>query len=172
MRALALPGRKPSTLAPTRALVEALGFEAGIVRPHNFWSAPDVTSPDIVPDVIAVAAGGAELVIAKSIGALIAMAAWRDHGFRPRACLFVGTPLRRLEQLDLIPLLRDFAAATPVLFIQQTSDFNGPFADLAQVVGPPGEIAEVPGADHAYQDIAALAPLARAWLEPWRRDSL
>lgn len=164
MKALALPGRKPSTLAPTRALVEALGFPAGILRPHSFWSAPDVTSPDIAPDVAAVAASGAELVIAKSIGALIAMTAWRDHGFGPRACLFVGTPLRRLEQLDLVSLLRDFATATPVLFIQQTADFNGPFADLAQVVGPPGEIAEVPGDDHAYEDIAAIAPLAVAWL--------
>ena len=172
MTALALPGRKPSTLAPTRALVEALGFDAQILRPHSFWAAADVTNPDITPDVADVAASGAELVIAKSIGALIAMTAWRDHGFRPRACLFVGTPLRRLEQLELIPLLRDFAAATPVLFIQQTADFNGPFAELAQLVGPPGEIAEIPGRDHAYEDIAAIAPRARAWLAAWRGDSL
>jgi len=168
MKLLALPGRKPSTLEPTRRLLAALGLDEGAIRPHGFWSAPDVTDPDIAGDVEAVAASGADLVIAKSIGALIVMAAWRDHGFAPRACLFLGTPLKRLEALGLVPLLQAFAVATPTLFIQQAADFNGAYADLARWVGSAARTAEIPGDDHRYEDIDVILPFAAAWLDPWR----
>jgi len=170
MKLLTLPGRKPSTLEPTQRLLAALGLDAHTIRPHGFWSAPDVNDPDIAPEVLAVAASGAELIIAKSIGALITMAAWRDHGFAPRACLFLGTPLKRLEALDLVPLLQAFAAAIPTLFIQQAADFNGAHAELARRVGRAALTAEVPGDDHRYEDIDAILPFATAWLDPWRRD--
>lgn len=167
MRVLGLSGRKPSTLPQMQALLAALGLSHAPIQPYGFWSEADHPSPDVLPEALAAAASRADLIVAKSIGTQVAMLACRDHGLNPGACVFLATPLRRFEALDLAPLLEGHCAAVDTLFVQQTVDYNGAFADLANIVGryPRCEIAEVPGADHLYEEIDVIAPIVRAWLD-------
>jgi hypothetical protein len=150
-----------------QALLAAVGLGHAPIQAYGFWSEADHPNPDVGPEVALAAASGADLVVAKSIGTQVAMLAGRDHGFAPAACVFMATPLRRLEALGLVPLLEGHCAARDTLFVQQTADYNGAFADMAAIVGRHSRcwIAEVPGGDHLYEDIDLIAPIVRAWLD-------
>jgi hypothetical protein len=142
----------------------SLGQVHATVQTHGFWGGEDVADPDIAPEIRRAVASGADLIIAKSIGALIAMEATRA-GLSPKACVFMGVPLRRLEVLGLVGLLESHLRRVPTLIIQQTSDFNGPFVDLAPLAARAGaEMREVPGGDHLYEDLDRIAPLTDQWL--------
>jgi hypothetical protein len=163
---LALPGRKESTLRPMQGLIArlSLGQALATVQTYGFWGGEDVADPDIAPEIRRAAASGAGLIVAKSIGTLIAMEAARA-GLSPKACLFMGVPLRRLEALGLVGLLESHLRRIPTLIIQQTGDFNGPFVDLAPLALQAGaEIREIPGDDHLYEDLDLIAPLVDQWL--------
>jgi hypothetical protein len=150
-----------------KALLAALGLREAAIQAYGFWREADHPNPDVDPEALAAAKCGADLVLAKSIGTHVAMLACRDHGLDPGACVFLATPLRRFEPLGLIPLLENHCASVDTLFVQQTADYNGPFAELAQIVGPYPrcQVAEVPGGDHLYEDIDIIAPIVRAWLD-------
>jgi AcrR family transcriptional regulator len=167
VRVLGLSGRKPSTLPQMQALLAALGLGDAPIQTYGFWKEADHPNPDVGPEALIAAASGAELVVAKSIGTQVAMLACRDHGLAPDACVFLATPLRRFEALDLIPLLEGHCVATDTLFVQQTADYNGAYADLARIVRryPRSRIVEIPGDDHLYEDIELIAPIVRAWLD-------
>jgi len=165
VRLLGLPGRKASTLTQMTDLVERLAGGQAAVRSYGFWGGADVPDPDVGPEALAVADSGAELLVCKSIGTLIAMLARERHGFIAKSYVFIGSPLRRFEAEGLIDILRRQAHAAPTLFIQQTADFNGAYADLAAAVGaaPFATMAEVPGDDHLYSDTMRLAQIIEAW---------
>jgi hypothetical protein len=150
-----------------QALLAALGLGQAPIQTYEFWREADHPNPDIGPEVAVAATSGADLVVAKSIGTQVAMLACRDHGLAASACVFLATPLRRFEALGLVPLLETHCAAVDTLFVQQTADYNGAFADVARIVGryPRCRIAEVPGDDHLYEDIEPIAPIVRAWLD-------
>lgn len=166
MKALGLAGRKSSTLAPMQALFAALGLPGGSIQPYGFWAASEAPDPDPAPEALIAGHSGADLVVAKSFGTLVAMLARRDYGLIARTWVFLATPVRRFEAQGWIPLLEDHCAAAPTLFVQQTDDVNGPHADLAKLVAPYPlcRVLEVPGDDHLYDDIDAVAPPVRAWL--------
>lgn len=166
MKLLGLPGRKASILAQMVELVGSvrLGQTQGRVQEYGFWGVADVANPDAEPEAVIAAASGADAVISKSFGALVTMMAASRHGFRPARCVFIGTPLLRLEGEGL-DLLEAHCARTPTLFIQQTADFNGAFDALMKRVSGPRHIAcvEVPGKDHLYADTAGLVAAIEAW---------
>src|SRR5688500_10643499 len=99
MTLLGLPGRKPSTLEQMSRLVSRLrlGQHQQTVRSYQFWADEDSPNPDISADVRFVAESAADIVVGKSIGTLITMLACESPDVRPRQCVFIGTPLRRLE---------------------------------------------------------------------------
>lgn len=165
MRLLGLPGRKASTLTQMTDLVGRLAGVQAEVRSYGFWAGSDEPDPDVEPEALAVADSGAELLVCKSIGTLIAVLARERHGFTAKSYVFIGSPLRRFEAGGLTDVLRRQAHAAPTLFIQQTADFNGPYADLAAVVAnaPFATLAEVPGDDHHYSDTARLAQVIETW---------
>ena len=160
MSLLALPGRKPETLTWMRALLHDLGEPDALVQCYGFWCDPDTPNPDIAREIALVAASGATRVLAKSIGALIAMRARRDTDFAARSYVFVGAPVKRLQALGWPDLLAQQALAAQTLFIQQTGDPTGTFAELSAARPANATRREVPGADHAYTDTRALAALA------------
>lgn len=166
MRLLGLPGRKQSTLAQMAELVECvrLGQTQSHVQAYGFWGGADVPNPDVEPEAKIAAGYGADWVIAKSFGTLVAMTAADRHGFAPSWCVFIGTPLARFEAEGL-DLLEAHCARTPTLFIQQTADFNGPFAALASQVSARAHIrcVEVPGGDHLYSDVPGLVDAIETW---------
>jgi hypothetical protein len=70
----------------------------------------------------------------------------------------------RLEATGL-DLLEAHCERTPTLFIQQTADFNGQFAALADgVAGRHTRYVEVPGGGHLYSDLPPLVDAIEAWL--------
>lgn len=170
MKLLGLPGRKASTLAQMAELVGSvrLGQVEARVQEYGFWGAEEVADPDPAPEAAIAAASGAEVVIAKSFGTLVTMTAASRCGFRPSRCVFIGTPLVRLEGAGL-DLLVAHCAGTPTLFIQQTADFNGAFGSLSKVVSGAEHIAcvEVPGDDHLYSDLPRLVEIIETW---WSGD--
>lgn len=161
MKLLGLPGRKSSTFQQMLDLTSRLriGQDEAVVQPYGFWGAEE--HPD--PEARIAAASGADLVIAKSFGALVTMIAGRDHGFAPQGCVFLGTPLRRAP--EMATWLARHLAGVPTLLIQQTADFNGPFAEVAAVAAgaPSARALEIPGGDHLYEDLDAIAPLIEGW---------
>ncbi len=163
MTLLALPGRKPQTLPWMQALLADLGTPDAPIQRYRFWAHADISNPDIEPEITAASASSADLVIAKSIGTLIAMLARRDRGLAAQAYVFVGTPVRRLAGLGQLDLLAAQASAAPTLFIQQTADPGGGFAELAARLPEAAALREVPGDNHAYADTHALAALIAAW---------
>ena len=166
MKLLGLPGRKQSTFPSMAALVRAvrLGQTATHVRRYSFWGEQDAPAPALDAEVAHAAASGADLVIAKSIGTLVTMLASDRHAFGPRGCVFIGTPVRRLEAMDALGLLQGHVANHPTLLIQQTSDFNGPYASLSgMALHERSRLVEIPGDDHLYADTRLLAGVIEAW---------
>lgn len=165
MKLLGLPGRKSSTFQHMIDLTSRLrlGQDEAAVQAYGFWGPVDDPNPDPAPEARIAAESHADLVIAKSFGTLVTMIAGRDHGFAPPACVFLGTPLRRSP--DMTALLAEHLAAVPTLLIQQSADFNGHFAEVAAVAAQASSAValEIPGGDHLYEDIDAIAPLIEAW---------
>lgn len=165
-RVLGLPGREPSTLSQMQALLAELGVGAQAIQAYGFWNDADHSNPELEAEAAIAGASGAEVVVAKSIGNLVTLLAERDHGLAPKACVFLATPMRRFRAQGWVPLLVEHCVAIPTLFIQQTDDFNGVYADIAEVVVPHRQCRclEIPGGDHLYEDIGRIAPPVRRWL--------
>jgi hypothetical protein len=165
VKLLGLPGRKSSTFRQMLDLTSRLrvGQDEAVVQAYGFWRPEEVADPNPGPEARIAADSGADLVVAKSFGTLVAMMAVRDHGFAPEACVFLGTPMRRSGAMA--SWLTDHLARVPTLLIQQTADYNGPFAEVASVAAgaPPATALEIPGDDHLYENLDAIVPLIEAW---------
>lgn len=162
---LVLPGREPSTSAEMAELVRLAGLDAPVTA-YSFWTG-DLRNPDLTEEVASFAQKKPPLVLAKSIGVLIAMLALRQHGFAARAALFVGVPLKRLRHEGRIDLLLDYCCHTPTTILQRRDDPTGPFAELAQSLAPSAQtvLRELPGDTHSYAD-REVASVVQCW---WRR---
>lgn len=163
MRILGLPGRLPETLDQVEALVGALAGprDEALALRYRFWTA-DFANPDLDGEARAAADWRPDVVVAKSIGCLVAAAACADQGLAPRACVLIGAPVNRLLAEARRELLARHAARTPTLFIQQAEDPTGPLAELARLVAGQA-VREASGADHLYADIPELVGLIEAW---------
>ena len=166
MNILGLPGVKAVTKPWLESLLAALadGSVDSEILAYRHWR--DAGSADPGFEASRLRLRSVDLVIAKSLGTLIATRAFDEFAFNPRQAVLIGCPLRR-HGADQYASLRRFVAAVPTLFIQQTSDFNGSFADLSAAVAtlPNASLAEVPGDDHVYADIETLARLIRPRLK-------
>jgi hypothetical protein len=165
LQVLGLPGRDEATEAWLRVLLDALELDdaACRVQHYRFW---DTLQPvDIDAEAARAGGDGAECVVAKSLGTLIALTAWRGHGLRPRRSVFIGTPIAHY-QAEQHSMLRDYCGANAVLFVQQTDDFTGSFGVVAAAAAalPDCRAFEVPGSDHRYDEIAACRDAIAGWL--------
>ena len=167
MKILGLPGVKTVTKPWLQALLAALADNAidCEIQDYRHWN--DASSADPGLEAGRLEQRSVDLVIAKSLGTVIATRAFDDFAFAPLQAVLIGCPLRRHGADDYASLHR-FVSAVPTLFIQQTSDLNGSFAELSAAVAalPNASLAEVPGDDHVYADIEALARLIRPRLGP------
>jgi hypothetical protein len=170
VRILGLPGRLPETFDHMQALLASLAEASDVVEAqrYGFWDG-GVADPDFAGEARRAAASAPESVVAKSLGCLVAMEACAVHGLTPRACVFIGVPLRRLEAEGRADMLARHASAIPTLFIQQPDDPTGRLADLARRV-PGAACRTASGDDHVYSDLAELARFVRSW-DGWRRGA-
>ncbi len=164
-RVLGLPGRDAATEAWLTALLNSLDIGACDIRVqrYRFWADPSLPLDPAVEAEIA-AQLPPDLLVAKSFGTIVAVTAHVDHALRPRASVFIGTPLVAYTD-DRLRALRSYCAAARVLFIQQTNDMTGSHADLAAIVAtqPGCVVVEVPGGDHVYSDIGDQSAVISAW---------
>ncbi len=162
MKILGLPGVKAATGPWLQALLAELADLSGDyeIQAYRHWD--EDTGADIACEAGRLERRRVDLVIAKSLGTLIATHAFDHAAFRPRHAVLIGCPLRRHGADDYAALHR-FVTAVPTLFIQQRDDFNGSCAELRAAVAKLANaaVAEVPGADHVYADVAELAGLVR-----------
>ena len=161
MRVLGLPGRLEATFPRMQAIVAALSPDAVV---HRYAAWPDDPVPDEEAEAARVGPFRPDLVVAVSLGTLVAMAARARHSLEAKAYVFLGVPLDRLKAEGRVAILGEQALAAPTLFIQQTNDFTGPFADLAATLPAGVDLREVAGGDHVYDRTEELAALIRAWM--------
>jgi hypothetical protein len=100
-----------------------------------------------------------DLLIAKSLGVMIALVACGKGVIAPKKMVLIGTPLTGFREKGID--LRQLAAGLgiPLLFIQQTHDIVGSCASLRQEISGvnEAEIVEIPGDNHQYKDLKLLA---------------
>ena len=157
MKILGLPGVKLATKKWMQDLLLALGEDPLGFKIHEYRHWSDNSDADIDYEASCLENISVDLVIAKSLGTLIATHAFDSFNFTPKNAVLIGSPLKR-HSLDNYSLLNKFVESVPTLFIQQTSDFHGSCRDLREVVQTwqNAIITEVPGDDHIYSDIDEL----------------
>ena len=166
MHVTALPGRRSETEAWLKGVLVAAGFPEAVVTRYRHW---DTEVEASVPfEAARLANQSPPLVIAKSLGTVIAATAFCLHKFRPTAAVLIGTPYAALDSSDL-RFLQQFSAAVETLFIQQSEDPGGSAAALAAAVQVTrGEVVPVPGDDHMYSDSKTLGAVIQRWTKQRR----
>ncbi len=161
MQVVALPGRRSETERWLRDLLHTVGLpDSGVVR-YRHWSSEVEASVSF--EAALVADQTPQLVVAKSLGTVVAATAFAHHGFRPAAAVLVGTPFQAVAAEDL-RLLQNFARGVETLFIQQIQDPGGPVAALHnELLLTRGQVVAIPGGDHLYSDLSALVDVLRPW---------
>jgi len=162
MELLGLPGRNPETEAWMAGLLDALGLGAGETVHYRHWD--DGGEPDVTGEAQRLAGLEPELVIAKSMGTLVAATAHAMHDFRPRAAVLIGSPIGHLPK-EVLMVYMELGNVVPTLFIQQEEDFTAPFAAVEALAGRCrlSEAVAVPGSDHVYADVDALVRRIQRW---------
>jgi hypothetical protein len=163
MKIVGLPGRNKETDGWLNELLALLALGEYEVLRYRHWA--DGTEPNIAHEMEALRGRAPDLVVAKSMGTIVATTAYRSASFRPARAVLIGSPIGRSTP-ESQALYRALAEAIPTLFIQQTADFTGTFVELESIVqgSAHGQLAEVPGNDHAYSDTARLASIVASWV--------
>lgn len=161
MQVVALPGRRSETEAWLRSLLLAAELSVdGIVR-YQHWERK--VEANVEFEASRLAGLAPQLVVAKSMGTIVAAAAHHFHGFRPRSAILIGTPYGALPSPER-RLLQKFAQSITTLFVQQTADPGGSAEALAATLQLTGaEVIAVPGSDHLYSDTHALGAILTQW---------
>ena len=106
-----------------------------------------------------------DLIIAKSIGTVVAIHAFHRKALECKGFVFIGVPVRSLNQEHKRILVDLCGSEIPVLFIQQSEDPLGSFADLQAIIreSKSVDLAQVGGNDHQYSDLDELRKPIENW---------
>lgn len=162
MKVLGLPGRDHRTEQWLRQLLRDIDAGQSTVAHYRHW---DGGEPNVPHEVERLAGQEADLIVAKSMGTLVATQAVAAGLVRPRLVVLIGVPIGHLTAATLEPF-RTVGANIPVLFIQQTDDMTGKFAQVAEFAAglEHSSAVEVAGSDHQYEDIPQLVTIIRSWI--------
>ena len=166
MKILGLPGVKFETHQWMQDLLSGLNvppFEFLVAHYRHWSSGQDL---DVNYEACCHANKLVDFVIAKSLGTYISTIAFDSFNFRPEKAVFIGTPIKR-HSGNNFELLLNFTRSVPTVFIQQTSDFNGSYLELTEVIQHHDNLTaiEVPGDDHQYADIKGLQKIISSVLK-------
>ena len=164
MDVIGLAGNNPATKAWMQSLLDALPTASpdSFVVHYGHWH--DGSRYDVAREAARLHAATPDLVLAKSLGVVVALEANAQRGFVPARAVFMGTPLRLFGE-DQYEALRAFVQVVPTLLIQQRDDSTGTHAALDASLPERGmaRLVEVPGSDHAYPQ-AVVMPIISDWL--------
>ena len=103
-------------------------------------------------------------IFAKSIGTVISTSLLMVQEIKPKACVFVGTPVGGMEEAQISFKNALLAIDVPILFIHKTHEKVGSFEEFSKLVKSASnhlmELREVPGEGHSYSDIMDLEKMA------------
>ena len=94
MHVTALPGRRSETEAWLRSVLVAAGFPEAVVTRYRHWDTE--VEANVAFEAARLANQSPPLVIAKSLGTVIAATAFCLHKFRPTGAVLIGTPHLRV----------------------------------------------------------------------------
>lgn len=168
MNALILGGESPRHHAWVRVVAEALEphYDKVAFLDYHHWQA-DGAEIDLEYELNAAAklAGtlGDYIVVAKSIGTVIAILANARGRIAPHSCVFLGFPLRVVAGVR--PEVAAGLKSLPrTVFVQNEQDPLGSAAAIQAYVeaNPPAryKLQELPGDTHDYTDFKLIAQLA------------
>lgn len=167
MDALILGGNSPSHKAWIRRAAEVLEPQFTSVKylDYRHWERGGNANVKYEMAQAAKLSGELEsgyIVVAKSVGTVIATLAVSEGKLNPARCVLIGFPLPMLKELPAIaPALDDLP---PSVFVQHTHDPLGPAADVREFVAQHGNgqatVVETPGSTHNYIDFKLIAELA------------
>jgi len=156
---LGLPGRNPETESWMSSLLATLRLNDTEVASYGHWRKGE--APDIAQEADRFPIAARSLVIAKSMGTMVLLAA-AETG-RPERAVLIGTPIDAYSDAQA-EVLKSLITSLPILFVQQTNDFTGSAASLRALLGAEATILEMVGSDHVYADVDELAMLIGGWL--------
>ena len=167
MKILGLPGINPVTEQWMNNLfgILDLGQQDSSVQKYRCWQTPG-TRLDLGTELARAGKEQADVIIAKSIGTVLALHGFKKGLLAATEYIFIGVPVRGMGENEK-SMLREFIAATPrLLFIQQADDKAGSVNELRNVIAnvAPVEIVGIPGNDHMYSDIHQLKNIIESWI--------
>lgn len=132
---LGLPGQDPATQAWMTTLLEAIGDanDTCTVARYRHWDSDQ--QPDVKFEAAQIDTTSVDLLVGKSLGTMISLAAHKGHGLAPERAVFIGLPL--VAYSDVVECIGDCPQATTV---------------------------EVAGSNHVYSDIEELRAIITGWL--------
>ena len=162
MKILGLPGRDQHTEQWLKRLLDDIDLGDATVVHYGHW---DGGEPNVADEAERLAGKDPQLIVAKSMGTLVGTRAFAARLVSPRLMVLIGVPIAHLPD-DALEPFRRVASSIPTLFIQQTDDVTGKFAQVKELAAGLGRstTAEVPGSDHQYEDIQELVAIIRDWI--------
>ena len=168
MKILGLPGINPITEQWMNHLFQVLdlGQKVSLVQKYRCWQTPGARL-DLVPELERAGKEQADLIIAKSIGTVLALHGYKKGLLAASEYIFIGVPVKGIGESEKNVLLEFITAAPRLLFIQQTDDKAGSINELRKVVAHAAsvKIVEIPGDDHRYSDIHQLKNIIESWYQ-------
>lgn len=162
MNIFALPGISPKTERWATSLLNELSGEGRTmtVQRYAHWDCnDDGQCLDLPGEVLRLQGCAVDLLIAKSLGVMIGLAACAKGFISPRRAVLIGTPVTSFRENNMDLRRLTAGLKIPILFIQQTNDIVGSCASLRAEVAdiPMVDLVEIPGDNHQYKDLKLLA---------------
>ena len=170
MNILFLPGIAQKTEAWAQKLMKELALENCqlTIQRYGHWDSEGEGCMQLEGEVEKLhGIAEVDLLLAKSIGVVVALMAINRKVIKPARVVLIGTPVLSCseENIDLKRLAEELAI--PALYIQQKDDVVGSSGALCTEVGKAelATVIEVPGNNHQYKDLRLLCRHIRKWLE-------
>lgn len=168
MNIFALPGISQKTERWAQNLLQELEApdRSMTVQHYRHWDCADSHCLDLNGEIERLRDCRIDLLVAKSLGAMIGLSACGQGLIAPRQLVCIGTPVTSMREQNIDLRLLVSQLKVPSLFIQQTNDVVGSCASLREAVSgiPEVELVEIPGDNHQYKDLKLLARHIKRWL--------
>lgn len=167
MNALILGGQSPRHYDWVRRVAEALKPHLNEVQFLDYRHWQNDAPVDLEYEIsqasrLVTGMGNEYVIVAKSLGTMVA-----THGdalglLHPSRCVFLGLPLKAFDELPDMP--EGLKRLPPTVFVQNTRDPLGSFADVQTYVAAhsnaEARCLETPGDTHDYADFTLITELA------------
>ncbi len=166
MNILGLPGKNDATGPWMEKILSGVSSQNDVVvtQYYKAWQVPGSEIDEFLELKLA-ADFRPHLLVAKSMGSIIAILGASTGKLVPEKCVLIGVPVDSLREDEKSALSSWSAAGVNTLFIQQSADLTGSYQNLADVVSPSPNVTfvEIDGSDHVYGDTEQIAEIINDW---------